>query len=509
MIRVLSVENMRLSDKRTIENGTPGRELMKRAAEGILEELESSYRKLMPDKSSACLIVCGSGNNAGDGFAVAQLLVNRGYACEILLLTETFSEDGKYYYDKCIELGINVRKKCENIESFSVIVDCIFGTGFHGTVGEPFLSVIEQINRSKAFVLSADINSGLNGNSGRIDEESVCVKSDVTVSIGDYKPGHFLADGADVIGKRINCDIGIEPLEKPYYLLERKDVAGFFAGRKNNSHKGTYGYVALIGGSLKYSGAIRLANMAQSAMRCGAGVVRLAAPRCICDAILPYILESTLFPLSDNGDEIVYKEQELFELLSGVSAAAVGMGIGKSDETVKVLEYMLTHFKGRLLIDADGLNALAENMHLLERKVCSDIILTPHPKEFSRLTGIDTDTILSDPCRYAKEFARDKGVTVLLKGNTTVVSDGEEVYLSDRGCPGMATAGSGDVLSGVVVAMVSRAEDVTLATAAAAFIAGVAGELAQEEESAVTMLAGDTAGHIKAAVKKIVREERQ
>lgn len=171
---------------------------------------------------------------------------------------------------------------------------------------------------------------------------------------------------------------------------------------------------------------------------------------------------------------------------------------------IKLLEYLLTHFTGKLVIDADGLNALSDNMDLLGRCVCSYIILTPHPKEFSRLTGIDVDTILSDPCRYAKTFAKEKDVTVLLKGNTTVITDGECVYLSNRGCPGMATAGSGDVLSGVVAAMVSQTENVTFATAAAAFTAGLAGELAQAEETDISLVAGDTARHIKDAVKKIV-----
>lgn len=511
MIRVLSVENMRMSDKRTTETKTSGAELMMRAAQGIAEVIEKYYENISDESETPqrsddgkCLIVCGSGNNAGDGFAVALILEDKGISCDILLLADSFSNDGKYYYDKCMELGLVFMTECDCYKSYGVILDCIFGTGFHGPVRGKYKDVIEKINDSGAWVVSADINSGLNGDSGRVEADSVCVRSDVTVSIGDYKPGHFLADAQDLITEKVNVDIGIEPVQRPFLLLEEKDIAEIFGTRKHNSHKGSYGYMALIGGSLKYSGAIRLADMAQSSMRCGAGVVKLAVPGCICNAILPGILESTLFPLSDKDGQVMFVREEMEELLSGVSTVAVGMGIGNSNETEKILDYLLKSFRGKLIIDADGLNALARNLDMLKTCVCEKIILTPHPKEFSRLTGLAIKTILGDPCRYAWEFAGEHNVTVLLKGNTTVVSDGEAVYLSDRGCPGMATAGSGDVLSGVVAAMVSQTEDSALAAAGAAFLTGMAGELAQDEESAVSMLAGDTANHIRCAVRKIM-----
>lgn len=501
MIRILSVENMRASDRATIEKGTSGKELMQRAAKGIYDAV---YSKRGWGKT---LIVCGCGNNAGDGFALACILKDNNIECAVWLLSDRFSDDGRYYYDACISKNISIIDSMEECGDFDIIVDCIFGTGFHGIVDEPYRSVIERINTSGAYIVSADINSGLNGESGRILKGSICVKSDLTVSIGDYKPGLFLADAKDVIADKVNCDIGIEPILKPYGVIERDEVAATLGFRKNNSHKGTYGYIALIGGCIKYSGAIRLANMAQSAMRSGAGVVKLAVPKSISQAVMPHLLESTLFPISDNEGELCFIKSEIDELIGGVSTVAVGMGIGNSEETYKLVEYLIKNFKGNLIIDADGLNALSQNITILKDAAPKQIVLTPHPKEFSRLSGIDMDQILDKPCFYAEEFAKENNVIVLLKGPATVITDGQEVILSDRGCGGMATAGSGDVLSGIVAAMISYNENILMATAASSFINGLAGELAGEENM-VSMVASDTVLCIKEAINQILDVKR-
>ncbi|MBR4759726.1 MAG: NAD(P)H-hydrate epimerase [Lachnospiraceae bacterium] len=287
MIPILSVENMRNSDAATIAGGIPGRELMLRAGKGIYGAAKWK---------SPVAIVCGSGNNAGDGYVIAALLQEDGIPCEIILLSEKFSEDGAYYYQKCqdADIPITLWQEGMSLERFGSIADCILGTGFHGSVRGGVRSVIEEINNSGAYVVSVDINSGLNGDTGMTD---LCVHSDLTVSVGGFQPGHFLQMAKDVMKEKVNIDIGIEPVERTYSLIEEADIAQIFRPRNNHSNKGTYGYVALIGGSKKYSGAIRLAGMANAAMRSGAGVVKLAVPQCIAGDILPLILESTAFPL--------------------------------------------------------------------------------------------------------------------------------------------------------------------------------------------------------------------
>ncbi|MCR5339096.1 MAG: NAD(P)H-hydrate dehydratase [Lachnospiraceae bacterium] len=493
MIPILSVENMRNSDAATIAGGIPGRELMLRAGKGIYAAV--SWK-------APVAVICGSGNNAGDGYVIASYLHDDGIPCEIILLSEKFSGDGAFYYQKCKEAGITVTlwQEGQSLRRFATIADCILGTGFHGSVRGNVQSVIEEINKSGAYVVSVDINSGLNGDTGMTD---LCVHSDLTVSVGGFQPGHFLQMAKDVMKERVNIDIGIKPAKQSAFLIEEEDIAPIFRPRKNHSNKGTYGYVALIGGSEKYSGAIRLAGMANAAMRCGAGVAKLAVPRCIARDVLPLILESTAFPLSDEEGEIAFAEEEIQSLTTNVKTVAFGMGIGTGKGAERVLLWLLENYKGRLIVDADGLTLLAALPAEKIRSSACSLILTPHIKEFSRLTGESIDEILAAPVAKAQAYASDMGVTLLLKGPATIVTDGRTTYLTDRGCAGMATAGSGDVLSGVLSAVLSFGGDCLLATAAGAYINGRAGELAQEEMGSVSMIASDTVAKIPKVIKQL------
>lgn len=509
MIDVVSVDNMRRSDKYTIDNYISARELMYRAGLGVYNLVQ--WRPPV-------LVVCGSGNNAGDGFVIAKLLKDSNIDCTLLCLSDKMSSEGANYYEACRSLGVKTlffdsedeeyllprtlfdEANELSLKSYATIVDCIFGTGFHGKVNGHIARVISAINNSGSYVVSVDINSGLNGDSGMTEQ---CVVSDLTVSIGAYKPGHFLNMAKDVIKKRANTDIGIKPIDAPYGLVEGADVAAIFPKRKNFSNKGSYGYIALIGGSLNYNGAIRLAYMANAAMRAGAGVVRAAAPKSICREMIPHILESTLFPLSDKNGNVVFIREELDALIRNVKTVAFGMGIGVSDESRKILEYLLTEYKGTLIVDADGLTILSGlDKDIIRNAVCR-IVLTPHIKEFSRLVHCEVADILASPVQTACEYAREYGVILLLKGPATIITDGKRVLLTDRGCAGMATAGSGDVLSGIVAATCAVGTDLLCATAAAAYINGRAGELAQEKMGAVSMLAGDTVAMLPQAVLEI------
>ena len=496
MIEVLSVENMRESDAKTISGGTPSLTLMHRAALGIFGAMKGIL-----DKAKKTLVVCGTGNNAGDGYALALILKENGYPVSIIQLKDKYSPDGKYYFDKCKEQNIEISLfDGASLPHTDVIVDCILGTGFFGTVSDEVKALIEKINTSGAYVISADINSGLNGNSG-LGEHSV--KSDLTVSIGSYKSGHFLGMAKDKIKKLVNCDIGIAPVLPPYHLFEMKDASALIGNRPNFSHKGTYGYITLIGGSIEYSGAIKLANLSASSMRAGAGVVKLACPKSIAHAVAPYLLESTLFPLSEENGRIKLVKNEIKEAINGVKAIGVGMGIGRSGENEKLIRYLMENAKVPLLLDADALNTLAEMDEI--PKTSAPIVLTPHPKELERLTKIPISKIQENPIEAAREYAKKIGATVLLKGASTVVTDGEKVVITDTGCPGMATAGSGDVLSGIITAFLAQNGITPFeATCLGAYINGLAGEIAQSEHTATSMIASDTAACVDKAIKKIL-----
>lgn len=484
---------MRQSDAHTIATEVPSLELMYLAGKAVADSVE--WRTPVG-------IVCGVGNNAGDGYVIALELNKRGIECTLLLFEERFSPDGRFYFDKCIEESIpyEICTDGADLSRFSTLVDCIFGTGFKGEARGLAKTVIEKYNTAEAYKVSVDINSGMNGDTGM--GETIAL-SDLTCSIGSFKPGHFLNKAKDVIKNKINLDIGIRPIEKPYYLYE--PTADSIPERKNFSNKSTYGYVALIGGSKKYSGAIRLAAMANAAMRAGAGVAMLAVPDSISPYIIPNILEATIYPLSDNGGEIVFNESEFSALASRVKTIAFGMGIGLSGETEKALSYLLNNYKGRLIVDADGLTALSHLGSEAIKNASCELILTPHNMEFSRISGLSISEILSAPIDHAKNFAREHGCTLLLKGPSTIVTDGETVYVVDRGCAGMATAGSGDVLSGILAATAAYVPSPLEATALATYINGAAGELAESRTNPISMTASETVSAIHEIITEILK----
>jgi NAD(P)H-hydrate epimerase len=342
----------------------------------------------------------------------------------------------------------------------------------------------------------------LNGDSGN---GALCVKSDLTVSIGTYKTGHFLGDAKDSIKARCNVDIGINVPDKGFGVCEASDFGDILYQRKQNSHKGNYGYVGILGGCLEYSGAAKLANLSCAALRSGCGVSTLAVPKGIASGVLPYLLESTLYTMADDGmGHMILDVTALDGFMRGKNAISVGMGWGQSPENQRILTYLLQRYEGTLVIDADGLNALAKLDRNLLQNCRGKVILTPHLKEFERISGNSMEEILRDPVGLARTYARENGVCLLLKGACTVVTDGEICYLVDRGCAGMATAGSGDVLSGVLTGLLGYAEPTPQTVACGAYLAGFAGELAQAENTAVGMIASDTVRFLPRAIAQMM-----
>ena len=484
MQTILTVQSMRESDARTIAGGIPGQELMGRAARAIFEAAQWQ---------PPVAVVCGKGNNGGDGYALACLLQEAGIGCRLLVQGEPTTPDAQHYAEKCRQMQIPVLpwEQVTDLGEYRTVADCIFGTGFHGEAGGEAARIIGLINRSGAYVVSADINSGINGDNGL---GPAAVLSDLTVSIGSLKPGHFLARAKDVMKRVVNADIGIPPVGHRLALMEEEDVRKLLPPREHFSNKGTYGTVALIGGSLPYSGAIRLAAMANAAMRSGAGIARIAVPKSLGPVVASAILESTLCPMDDREGHLAFSEENLAKAVDGTRAAAFGMGAGNTEDTRKIVDWLLRNYSGILVLDADGLNALAAiGPDRLQTAACR-IVLTPHPGEFARLNGCTVPEVLEAPVAMAEDFARKHRVTVLLKGSATVITDGNDTWITDRGCPGMASGGSGDVLSGILAALSAWLPDNLLqATAAAAWINGRAGELAQEKSSDISMTAGDTA----------------
>ncbi|MBQ9121177.1 MAG: NAD(P)H-hydrate dehydratase [Clostridia bacterium] len=499
MQSAVSVALMRQSDQKTIEKGASGFELMHRAGEAV-------YRAVSWHGKIA--ILCGSGNNGGDGYVLAGILQKCGYAPTVVRVSDRFSSDGRACYEEALAVGVADCMYSQGMElsAYDVIVDCLLGTGFYGSPTGLIRAAIEAINHSGAYVVSVDINSGLNGDNGLGE---CCVISDLTVSVGTVKTGLLLGRAKDKVKSYVNADIGIPIIGRAYHILEDGDVASVFTPRAHTSHKGTYGYITLLGGCLQYSGAAKLSNLSSAAMRAGTGVCRLAVPEEIANAVAPYLLESTLEPLPSKGGFVCFDSQVLDRLLTASNAMAVGMGWGNGPDNGKILKYLLLNSAKPLLIDADGLNTLAVIGTSVLKEAKCPIILTPHLREFSRISGIPDGEILNDPIVCAERFAKEYGVVLLLKGATTIVTNGEDTFLSVRGCPGMATAGSGDVLSGVLAALLGYLPSTAFTVACGAYVTGLAGELAERDTNPISMCASDTVKHLPTALNQILKMKEE
>lgn len=494
---VIPTKVMRDCDEKTIRSlGGDGVGLIERAGRAIFEACEWE---------GPVLIAAGTGNNAADGFAIALLLAGQKIPVRILLAEDKTSADGAVLLRRCRDAGIPVSLYEGGALPHDVrqIADCLFGTGFHGEVTGVYRPLIEEINalhEKGVRVVSADINSGLSGDSG---QGTCAVISDLTVSVGYLQPGHLLGRARDVIGRLENRPVGILPPERAGYFPDGKDLGELLPPRPHDSHKGNYGYVTLIGGCREYAGAAKLAMLGASALRAGCGVVRIAVPDCIADSVTPFLLEQTLLPLPSDGGFLAPDEAALDRALGGAAAIAFGMGIGRCPRHEATLRALLDRCRVPLVLDADGLNTLAAaGTDLLLGARCP-VILTPHPLEFARLSGISAEEMKKDPTAAAEAFARKYGVILLLKGTGTVITDGTETYYTNRGSAGMATAGSGDVLSGVLCGLLGYLAPTPKTVCLGAYLCGLAGELAAADVGDVSMTSGDTARALAAAVRTV------
>lgn len=475
MQKVLTVAQMRAADFYTInELKIPSQTLMRRAGVAIANEIATVADKIHANK---ILVVCGTGNNGGDGYLCAQELKTRGYNVAV------YAMDGNLSADCAREKAAYSGGYTEEI-SADIIVDCLFGTGLCRTVSGKYAEVIEKINGSGAYIISADIPSGLNGDNGLV--EGCAVRADVTVAIAEYKTGYFLNDGPDFCGKVVKKDIGITCPEDTYaQIFDDCDIMKFYPKRKRNSHKGTYGTAQLIAGSEKYIGAAALA--AEAALKSGCGYVKLnTVPqnRGVLAAKLPQIICS---------EDIDFSA----ECMAG------GSGCGVSESLYKTIKTILNSYEGALIIDADGLNTISKfGTDILKYKKCK-VVLTPHIKEFSRLSGLTVEKILSDPIAYARDFANEYRVTVFLKNAVSVLTDGERVYLLHRGNSALAKGGSGDMLTGYACGTVARGVDGFNAVAVASYTLGLAAEICAKERTEYCVTSKDLIKNLHSAVRNL------
>ncbi len=481
---VLTNAEMREADRHTIqEKGMPASVLMGGAGSALADEVKALGNK------GKVLCVCGGGNNGGDGLVCARILKSAGFAVDVVCLGEKRSIECEAQQRKWQALGGVILTKIPSFP-YVAVVDCLFGTGFHGQTEGEAREAILQINELKekgARVISADVPSGINGENGLAQGEAV--RADITVCIGELKAGVLLHDGIDHAGKVKRADIGIILPRGDYAtLLDDQLAKGYLPIRKKNSHKGSYGRAAIVAGSMEYTGAAFLS--ASACLRSGAGYTALFLPKALIPLYALKAPEILLCP-SCEGDGYAFNEEMLAPLLA-YQSVAYGMGMGVSEEVYKGLAWLIENYEGKLILDADGLNSLAKfgDLSLLQKKKC-DLVITPHAKEFSRLSGLTLDEIFQGGLPLAKEFAKTHGCTLLLKGGTSVVTDGERVNLCNRGNSGQAKGGSGDVLAGVIAALLAQGCDGYAAASLGGYLTGKGAELAAADMGEYSLTASD------------------
>ena len=493
MVTLVSFLAAKRADEQTVLGGVSPAELMQRVASGVLDNV--------PLPKGRSLIVSGMGGNGGDGYALYLLMKKRGLSVDLVDFGESKNPDAAFLREQCD--GIIAFDLSLDFSQYQTIFDCIFGVGLTRAPQGEYLQAIKKINASGANVVSVDIASGLTTDGGIALSEAV--SANVTIAVQNLKLGHFLNDGLDHTGEVGALDVGIREAEKEAFLLEEKDVLSLFPPLKRNVHKGALGRLSVIAGSEAYSGAAVLAELGAAAFALGDGLVRLCVPDAILYPVMNKITECTLLSLPSLNGKIAYNEDYLKKAIAGANAVLFGNGVDISDEGRKILRYLIKNVSSPLVLDADALNMLSESPLLLKERA-GVTVLTPHPREMSRLMGVPTEEILADPVSYAKEFALRYQVIVALKGASTVVTDGKVAVISTTGSAGMAKGGSGDLLAGAVAALLAGGRDAMLSAYGAAYVLGLAGEGASEEMGAYSSLPTDTHRHIASVVKYLSKK---
>ncbi len=511
MLKLASAAQMKRMDDAAIhERNIPSTLLMERAAEGLLREVNA-----LGDGPVA--VFAGVGNNGGDGVAVAAMLKKQGRTVRCFLVgeREKMTPDCREMALRLAEAGGEAEPfDPENLEQTSyamdasVIVDALFGVGLNAPLREPGASAVKLINLSGAKVISADVPSGVEADTGRVLGDAV--RADVTVTFSMAKPGLFVGKGGVCAGRVVVHDIGIpadlmeqEPVST--FLVDGELVKSWLPARPVDGHKGTFGKVLIVGGAGGYCGAPVLAS--RGALRTGAGLVTLAVPSAVYETVaVKCDDEAMVRPLPNKKDGTLSEDaiDPLMGLMAGRDAALIGPGMGRSGalETLTCCAAATAQFP--LVVDADGINALAGHMDVLEARRGRPTVLTPHDGEFARMGG---DLSSGDRLGAARAFARRHGVILVLKGHNTIVAvPNGQCFVNANGNSGMAKGGSGDVLGGMILALLGQKLNPVRAAVCAVYLHGRAGDLAAADKGEYGMLPSDLVGQIPYAIKELTEQ---
>lgn len=523
-MRVAFPKQIKEIDRRcAAEYDIPELKLMENAGRNVyLETVAYCKRQNCFPEHRNVVCICGKGNNGGDGFVAARYFLNYGWHVETFVCASSIEAGSTAEnYDRLKNMDAEIIHLTEEhfsyfLEAIShadVIIDAMFGTGLHSAVRGMQAKVITAVNQTaRGLVVAVDIPSGIDGNTGSV--LGAAIRADLTVGMAVAKAGNLQYPGKAYGGELVVTEIGV-----PQELLQDVGIRTFqtesglvkslFPPRQKESNKGTYGRVGIITGSVGMTGAGILA--AKAALRTGAGLVYLIVPQAISAIYECASLETVTMPIGTGTT--YFTEEDVFQVLKAcetMDTIVLGPGIGRKEETLGFLQSFLEKVdtlpnseSKTLILDADALNLLSYQVEQL-KEVQMNTVLTPHPGEMARLYGTTIDVIQKDRIQVAKSFAATYETIVVLKGAVSVIGlpDGT-VFLNPTGNPGMATAGSGDVLCGVLGAMTAANDDVDMTVPCGVYLHGLAGDLATEDLGEYSVIAGDIVDHLSAAVLKI------
>ena len=515
MTKIITGIQMQELDRRTIgEARIPAKVLMERAGSGLVACLEQAFGSA---QGKRVIILCGKGNNGGDGFVAARLLHRRRAQVRILMMSSAseLSRDAAVMYRQFVRTAgksaVHLYTSKSQVHSVlresDLIIDALLGTGLSTDVTGRYADAIDSINEAGRPVVAADLPSGLHADTGAILGRAV--RASLTVTFGLPKLGLYQHHGIDLAGSVALVDIGIPPayieaVSSHTTLMTAASVRAALPARRPASHKGTFGHAGIIAGSVGKTGAAAMA--AKAALRIGTGLVTVAVPSGVNDVLESKLLEAMTIPMPDTKARTFSRSglDRLKTFIAARTAVAIGPGLSTHPETVELVQALMKDLDRPAVLDADALNALAGRASVLT--TCkTPPILTPHPGEMARLeTNATPPGINADRIGTAVRFARERGTFVVLKGARTVVArpDGSAA-ICPTGNPGMATAGTGDVLTGMIVGLLAQGLASWEAACAGTYLHGMAGDLASADKGQAGLIAGDVIEQIPYALKTV------
>jgi ADP-dependent NAD(P)H-hydrate dehydratase / NAD(P)H-hydrate epimerase len=518
-MRILNAAQMREADRRTIDDiGIPSLVLMENAGRQVVAAIEAVHSDLVERKVA---VLCGRGNNGGDGFVVARTMMQRGIDVSVFVIGRVAEVrgDARINLEILGRLGITVVEIADSeawelhfteISDCTLIVDAIFGTGLNAPLSGLMETVVADVNGAAIPVVAIDLPSGLSADTHEPIGDSI--EAGMTVTLAAPKLSLVLPPAETRAGDIVIADIGIPgdvitSLDGPQvHLMTRGAMRELIGPRMPDSHKGDYGRVLIVAGSRGKTGAAHLAAL--GALKSGAGLVTIATPACCLPIVAAMTPEYMTEPIDERGDGLdVSAVDRVLDLARDVMA--IGPGLGQATGTREFIRTLVDRATMPLVIDADGLNAFAGDPDRLSGREGRDVIITPHPGEMARLVGMSTDEVQASRLEIARNFAVAHHVYVVLKGHRTLVATPDEkVFINPTGNAGMATGGTGDVLTGMIAAWLAQLLDAEAACQLAVYLHGMAGDLAEADEGEIAMTAGDLAAHLGDAVMELTARRK-